>query len=77
MLQQVKPYGNLKAILCHSASAEKIDFEKKSASMDAMKALNTIVSFLLSNGVSSVKIHETASKISYRLEANGNSSLNG
>ncbi|MDQ1252981.1 MAG: hypothetical protein QG646_2123 [Euryarchaeota archaeon] len=78
MLQHAKPHGNLTAILCHAASAKNIDLKKeKSVSMNAMEALNEIVSFLLSNGVSGVKIRETGSKISYCLKANGNSSLNG
>ena len=78
MIRITRPLGNLTAILCHAAKAENIQPENKgSTSMEAMVALNKIVSYLLSNGVSKVKIHQTGSKISYRLHANGSSQFTG
>ncbi|KKO47109.1 hypothetical protein WG68_00155 [Arsukibacterium ikkense] len=75
LINLAKPHGTLSATLCHAASAEKIDTSKKSTSMSAMTAINAIVSFLLSNGVSKVNILQTGSKISYKLDSNGNRSF--
>ncbi len=75
LINLAKPHGTLSATLCHAASAENIDTSKKSTSMSAMTAINAIVSFLLSNGVSKVSILQKGSKISYKVDSNGSRSL--
>jgi|GEM_PF-2789497 len=75
LINLAKSHGTLSATLCHAASAENIDASKKSTNMSAMTAINAIVSYLLSNGVSKVNILQTGSTISYKVDSNGNRSL--
>lgn len=77
MLRAVAGQGTLTATLCHAASAEGVNPHGRGASVDAMVALNQIVNYLTSHGVSAIVIRETNASIAYTLRSDGTHAVRG